>query len=389
MNIGFFTSKYPYPSTEPVKNYSYGGSVLATYYLIEELAKLQNSINVYTSSHNSRDILETQGKLNIFRYGTSLKILSSNLALKLYFKPDIASCDLIHVSFDIPPAPMAAFLAVRKKKIPLVLTYHGDWDPNYGSLFRRFSVKLCNALCTQKILERADIIICPSKKYSEKSLFLRNHAKKIVVIPNGINLTDFDLRLSKIDCRRRLDFPETGNIILFFGNLSPYKGPELLLKAFSKIHKTFPDTYLFFAGQGVEMEKLRRLTTDFALDDSVKFLGYVDEKLKAICYKACDIFCLPSTMMTECYPLSILEAMASGIPVIASDIGGISDIIENGKTGILVEPNNGEHLEHQLSFLLQNPDTRKDLSENALNTIKNYTWEKIGLLTQKAYGEIL
>ena len=176
-----------------------------------------------------------------------MNVLSSNFAWKLYFKPNISSCDLIHVSFDIPPTPFAAFLALKKKQIPLFLTYHGDWDPNYGSYFRRFSVQISNTIFTHKLLERADVIICPSKKYSEQSLFLRKYSKKIVVIPNGINLSDFDLKLSKIDCRKRLGFPEKGRIILFFGNLSPYKGPERLLEAFSKIHRTHPDTLLFFA----------------------------------------------------------------------------------------------------------------------------------------------
>ena len=132
-----------------------------------------------------------------------------------------------------------------------------------------------------------------------------------------------------------------------------------------------------------------KLTNDYSLKECVRFLGYVDEKLKAMCYKACDIFCLPSTMMTECYPLTILEAMVSGLPVVASDIGGISDIIEEGKTGLLVEPNNSESLEQKLSFLLKNPDFMESLANESLIYIQDYSWEKIGMLTQKTYAEIL
>ncbi|GAI52706.1 unnamed protein product, partial [marine sediment metagenome] len=122
--------------------------------------------------------------------------------------------------------------------------------------------------------------------------------------------------------------------MLFFGYLSPYKSPDILLKAFPKILKEMPNTLLVFAGSGVMKEDLERLSVKLGVGNNVKFSGFVGKEQRPLYYKAADVFCLPSTMSTESFGIVNLEAMACGVPIVASKIGGIPDIVKDGENGL-------------------------------------------------------
>ena len=121
------------------------------------------------------------------------------------------------------------------------------------------------------------------------------------------------------------------NIILFVGNLTPYKGPDVLVKAMQIIVKEVPDTELIFVGSGMMRDELEMLSKRLDVEKYVKFAGFVEESLKPLYYKAADVFVLPSTMSTESFGIVNLEAMKCGIPIVASKIGGmrvrLSDIL--------------------------------------------------------------
>jgi glycosyltransferase involved in cell wall biosynthesis len=388
MKIGYFSSRFPYADSQNEVNYPYGGSIIATYHIVKEVIKRKYEVSVFTSSSDSKTSVEINN-LKLFRYGNNLNFHTSGFSSGLYYKPLSQNIDLVHTSFDIPPSPLAGYFFSKKKKIPLIVTYHGDWDSSYGTYLRRLFVYLSNIFITDRVLKQADVIISPSKSYIDQSKFLKKYREKIVVIPNGVELKEFDIMASKAECRKRMGFPENGKIILFFGFLSHYKGPDVLLDAYSKIRAEHPDTLLVFAGKGILMEKLKTTVKILHLEEHVKFLGYVDNSLKPVCYKACDIFCLPSTMMTECYPLSILESMAAGVPVVASEIGGIPDIIQEGITGMLVNPNDSEDLQKKLIFLLQNEMYLENLKDNAMREIEKYSWDIIAEKTSCVYRNLI
>lgn len=386
MKIAYFSSKYPYDNNR--SNYIYGGSVLATYYLVNEIIKLGHQVKVFTSSYNSRDDIEKYYNFDIYRYGSQINILSSNLSLGLFHKPFEYDNEVIHQSFDMPPGPFAGLRYAKKKNIPLIITYHGDWEERYGNMFRRFGVKFCNKLITEKILSYATFIISPSKLYAESSKFLSDYKEKTKVIPNGINLDEFETSYSKEECRDIINLPNDKNILIYFGYLSPYKSPDVLLKSFVKILEHEPDTLLLYAGNGEMMDNLKSLSKNLKIEKNVKFAGFIEKDKRIYYYKSSDIFCLPSSMSTECYPLAILEAMASNVPVVASEIGGIPDIIQNNVNGLLVPPKNQEKLEETLIYLLKNSKVRDRLSKNALKGIKKYSWENIAKQTNELYNEL-
>jgi len=383
MRIAYFSSKFPYNSY--FSDYACGGSVLATHSLVKEISKMGHEIKVFTTSKDSKNYVEISGNIEVHRYGTQLNLLSSNLSFGLFFEPIKYDVDLVHVSFDIPPGPFAGYMYAKKKNIPLIVTYHGDWEENYGNIIRKIGVSLNNKFLVDKILSYADVIISPSKLYIKSSKYLTNHEEKTVIIPNGINLEEFHTSYSKQECREKLDLPRDKNIILFFGYLSPYKSPDILLRSFAEVLKENPNVILLFAGSGEMEHKLQIISKELGIEQDVRFAGFIEKNLRVFYYKSSDIFCLPSTMSTECYPLAILEAMASGVPVVASEIGGIPDIIENNVNGLLVPPKDEEKLKDALILLLDNPEICEKFSETAFHGIKKYLWENIAEETEKLY----
>lgn len=387
MKIGYFSSKYPYSYSSP--NYICGGSVFATQSLVNEISKKGHDIKVFTTSKDSKNHFETKGNIEIYRYGTNLNLMSSNISIGLFREPIKHDVDIVHVSFDMPPGPYNGLRYAKKKDIPLIVTYHGDWDAGYGNLIRRLGVSLNNKLIVDDLLSYADVIISPSRLYAETSKYLKKYKNKIRVIPNGINLEEFQIDYTKEESREKLNLPLNKKILLFFGYLSPYKSPDILLKAFANVLKIVPNTILLFAGSGEMRSKLEELSIELGIKDNVIFAGFVQKDLRAFYYRSSDIFCLPSTMSTECYPLSILEAMASQVPVIASEIGGIPDIVKNGINGMLIKPNDHDALVNTIIKLLKNPLFSEELSNNAFEKIKHYSWENIAKETEKIYEELV
>lgn len=386
MKIGYFTSKFPYNKSS--SNYICGGSIFATQSLVNEIARNNHYIKVFTTSQDSKSHFESHENIEVYRYGINMKLMSSNISFGLFRDPLKYDVDIVHTSFDIPPGPFAGLRYSKKKNIPLVVTYHGDWDANYGSFLRKIGVSINNKFIVDDLLSYADIIISPSKLYIENSKYLTDYIDKIQVIPNGIDLEEFKRIYSKEESRKKLNLPLDKKILLFFGYLSPYKSPDILLYAFSKILKTEPNTILLFAGNGDMEKKLKKIANELDINKKVIFTGFVNKDLRSLYYRSSDIFCLPSTMSTECYPLAILEAMASEVPIVASQIGGIPDIVKDGTNGMLVPPGSQEELENVILKLLKNPKLMKELSENAFNNIKQYSWENIAKKTEKIYSEL-
>ncbi len=388
MKIGYFSSKFPYKNGTKIHDYYYGGSVFATYYLASEMAKLGHDVHIFTSSFNSKDFFEEYGGMKIHRYGTSLKVFTSNISCGSFYKPLPHDVDLIHVSFDIPPFPYAGWRFSKKKKVPMIVTYHGDWDSSYGNIIRRLGVSFFNHF-VNNILAHAKVIISPSNAYIDASRFLKNYRGKVVVVPNGINLNEFNIPYTKEECREKLGLPVDKNILLFFGYLVPYKSPDVLLKAFPKVLREFPNSILVFAGSGIMEESLKKLAKELGVEKDVRFAGFIKKEFRPFYYRASDVFCLPSTLRTESFGIVNLEAMACGVPIVASKIGGIPDIVKDGENGLLVLPGDSDILADAIIYLLKNESVREKMGEDGRNKVGDYSWEKIAEETEKIYKRLI
>ena len=391
MKINYFITHFPYKDhfddAEHFTRYKYGGAELAAYYMALEMAK-RNGVNVFTTSVDSKDSFEEYDGVSVHRYGTKFRIEKGNISFRLFTKPLSRDAEVIHAHFSTPPGEIAGARCARKKKVPFVLTYHGDWQESFGGFIRKTALSFYNKYLLDKVLSYADTIISPSEYYISESRFLGKYKDKIVVIPNGINIEDFEIPYSKEQCREKLALPIEKDIILFVGNLIQYKGPDVLVKAMQIVAKEVSDTELIFVGSGKMKDELEMLSKKLGVEKYVKFAGFVEESLKPLYYRAGDVFVLPSTLNTEVFPIVLLEASASGLPMVVSDLNTFKCIIEDGYNGIVTKRRDENSLADAIIYLLTNEDIRKKMGKNARKKVEDYSWERIAEETEKVYEDV-
>lgn len=159
--------------------------------------------------------------------------------------------------------------------------------------------------------------------------------------------------------------------VVYFGRMTRGKGIDLLIEAFGRLVKDFPYARLSLIGSGERISLLQKLVQELHLSDRVQFTDWLQNDALFSRLSAADLFCLPS--FSEGLPSSILEAMSIGLPIIATDVGGVSEIIEHNVSGILIPPRDGEALTKALLALAGDPLRRNHLREEAL-----LRWEKVG-----------
>ena len=393
MKIGYFIGHFPYinlvNTPDYIKDYAHGGTEIAAYNLAVQMAERGNDIDVFTTSIDSKNSIEIYPHMRVHRHATSFKIASANASFKLIYKPLKYDLDIVHAHSPIPYSDLPALMYAKRKKVPFLLTYQFDGQETGGNFMRNTGVSIYNKVFINRVLDSAEVIIATTRSYAEESPFLKNYLDKIVVIPNGINLEEVTTNLTREESRIKLGLPLKTKIILFFGSLVPYKGPDILLKAFKIIKKEFPEVKLIFGGRGQMLVELQSMAKKFGLEDDVIFLGFVEEEDKVLYYKSADIFSLPSTNMAESFGIVNLEAMASGIPVVGSNLGGIPDIVEDGKNGLLAKPRDPQSLADSLLKLLKDDDLRVKMGNNGRKMVADYTWDKIAKTTEDLYKDVL
>jgi glycosyltransferase involved in cell wall biosynthesis len=192
---------------------------------------------------------------------------------------------------------------------------------------------------TSKIaMKNADSVIALTEdmKQAMRSIYGRN----IAVIPNGIELKEYtEKRLVK-----EVEYPSKR--IIFVGRLHPIKGVQYLLQGMKMVHEEMPDAKLILVGDGEEREHLESLTDSLEIRECVEFVGKVPHERVQDYMNQSEVFVLPS--LSEGFPVTILEAMACGLPIVATRVRGIPDIIEDGTNGYLVDTKNPKQIAQAL-----------------------------------------
>lgn len=211
---------------------------------------------------------------------------------------------------------------------------------------------------------------CIGASMAIKTYFKEIGCKKVEVVPNGIDLKRFE------DLGRK---PHEGFVVITVARLEAVKGIEYLIKAISNLKSQISNLQLFIAGDGSERKNLEKLTQDLDLEEKVKFLGQIPPEGIPEYLSRADCFVLPS--VKEGFGIAILESLAAGVPVVASRVGGILDIIEDGKTGLLVDPKNPEAISRAIYEIYSGRKFAKaDLGK--------YNWQDIAGQVRKIYQQI-
>jgi len=260
-------------------------------------------------------------------------------SLLLATRPDILHCHLI--PSNILAKPLGALMGV-----PLILNHDHTNDPH------RIDNKLLLAL--DKSTNRfARHIIAVAASCRE---FLIRHesipVEKITLVPNAIDLRRFTLgTISRTESRLKLALPPDVPVIAGVGRLNPQKNFSLFLDIAAALSPRFPTLRFLLAGEGPEKEMLREKAVQLGLADRIVFAGYVADTREV--YAAADILLMPSRF--EGLPMTLLEAMAMNLPVVASKLDGIAEVITDGEDGLLAAPADAPAFTDHLTRLLENP----------------------------------
>lgn len=263
--------------------------------------------------------------------------------------------DVIHTHHPLIIGQFAAFIAEKLRK-PLFTTAHTQYE-RYLNYYFPHGYSLTSQILVndlQKLAQNSRKVICPSL-HTQKRLN-RYGIENTVVVNNGVEPMFFVKPFKKSVKQPTL---------IYVGRLEREKNPLRLIDIAKEIKKTVPNFKMFIIGAGGKFQEMFDQTYKFHLEENITFTGEVDRRLLPEIFKSTHLFITTST--TEVMPISILEAMASGIPTIAIDKSGLEEIVIEGKSGFLLDGNPREIAE-KIKLIFSNPPS---LHKLALSTYKN------------------
>jgi L-malate glycosyltransferase len=215
-------------------------------------------------------------------------------------------------------------------------------------------------------------IVANCRAAAERLIAERVGVGKVAVVPNGLDLQAYPDRAPRALLRR----------VICVANLRPEKGHDVLIDAAAEVLRRFPDAQFEMVGHGGERPALEARAAALGVAHAVSFLGHRDDIPARLA--AADIFVLPSR--SEAFPNAVLEAMASALPVVASSVGGILELVENGRTGLLAPPGNTFALADRLSRLMANPGLGNRLGEAARAEVEaRYSFDRMVAAFERVY----
>lgn len=220
-------------------------------------------------------------------------------------------------------------------------------------------------------------VIAVSEEERREAAALGYAASRIYLIPNGVD--------GKVP--GEVTVRKDGELrVGFFGRLTAQKGPSVLLEAVADVVAHLPQVRFVFYGDGTEADTLRARAEVLKLNDAVRFLGSVAQGEVVAHMRQTDVIGIPSRW--EGCPYVVLEAFQAGVPVVAAAVGGVPDLIRDGVTGVLVEPDNPEALCDALLSLLRDPQKRRRIAEQARNELARYRLDAMAAAVADVYRRV-
>lgn len=291
--------------------------------------------------------------------------------------------DLIHAQFAYPPG-LAALLAGKILGKPVVVSIQGGDGHWFGTCcgYHRKVMKT--------ILRNSRALIIGTESFAHEVRDLNDENPDFIILPGATN-TDMFRRFrsnEKMAFRKRFDVPIDKTVIISFGRLDWRKGIRELLEAFARIMSCRSDVHLVLAGVGPHEHEISELIDLLQVRQNVTQLGYIDYLNAPEVYGCGDIFCSPT--YAEGFSNTIVEALATGLPVVATDVVGVRDVIEDGETGILVPPRDPVALAAALLRVLSEPNTWKKLTAAGQAAVESkWNWRRLSEEVEKVYFQKL
>jgi phosphatidylinositol alpha-mannosyltransferase len=343
-------------------------------YTYEAMRRMGHDVWIITSKYGR----ERESEGHVIRLGTGYAFPANGsvgrVTLGWRFKQqarevlDAQRFDILH--FHEPFVPFLSPTMLDASTTVNIATFHafGGFSPSYW-IGRRFAGRLAARL-------HGRIAVSGAARHFIDRYFTGDYR----IIPNGVDLDRFT------DAEPYEALRDGTLNILFVGRLEERKGLIHLLKAYHRLRKRRVDARLIVVGAGPKLREYRRFTGLRGIRD-VEFVGRVSDDAKARYFASADIFCAPATGQ-ESFGIVLLEAMAAGVPIVASDIHGYKRVVERGVQGLLVEPKNPRALAAALYSLARDPELRHDTGEAGRQRAPEFSWDRVTERIVDYYYEI-
>ena len=379
----------PYPlSADCIR----GGVESSVFGLANELAK-SHVVDVFDYPRLAgKDTVERNGSLTVHRYKNPGIYNQDAIERGKEMLRDIVSLhpDIVHIH-GTGNISGVLYNAVKTYGIPVLLTVHGLLHVEKKNALRKHpSLKHLYQLIVQsraefEVLNKAQHIIVDTE-YVSKQIEHLHDRKKIsnlpwmYVIPQGIQSQYLSL----------LPKPTKEPIILSVGSISQRKGHLFLIRAFEQVHSKIPSAKLVIAGSLAEEAYLSKMREEIAkcrLQDRVDILTNIPQKELLQHYQTASIYALHS--QEESQGIALVEAMAAGLPVVSTTVGGIPYVVKDGESGLLSAYSDIDSYAQNIIRLLEDKDLRDNMAQTARNIAQNYSWTNIAQAIEIAYNRVI
>jgi D-inositol-3-phosphate glycosyltransferase len=306
-------------------------------------------------------------------------------AVEAFAADEGARYEVVHSHYWL--AGLAGVILQERWGVPHVTMFH-----TLGEVKNRASLSenepLLRISAEAAIVVKADRVICATEIEKSQLVHLYNaEPERIEVIPLGVDIDRFR-PLDKGKARQQLGFADE-KIVLFVGRLEPLKGVDILLNAAAMLESDVDCSVLIVGGDEsshAQVAHLQGLASDLGIEHRVAFTGAVDHETLPLFYNAADVCVVPSHY--ESFGLVAVEAMACGVPVVASRVGGLTGTVKDGEIGYLVPWLCPEPFAERMEMLLENESLRRNLGEAAREAVTRYRWENVASRVLQLYDSL-
>jgi glycosyltransferase involved in cell wall biosynthesis len=362
-----------------------GGMEFYVARLCRELVARGHGVVVFTSSDRRFSYHEKVGGVEIYRLRRLTKVYNVPIAPSLFSsmlledKPDIIHAHQYPVFFSDVSAIISSM-----RHVPLLLHVHVIAEPE--SAISGLVSNLYYTTIGRLPFNAAHTIVTPSFAYRKMLTHMRIESKKLKVIPYSVDLARFHPSNSGEAFKKRYNC-DGSSVVLSVGRLNYQKGFSYLLKAMSMMVQKLPDLKLVIVGNGEQFSFLKELSQSLGLGSSVIFTGPLPQAELTEAYAAADVFVLPSIF--ESFGIALIEAQASGKPVVCTRVGGAPETLSEMKSGLIVDPKEPSQLAEAIITILHDPKLAKSMGDEGRRFVENrFDWRKNVDLVVEVYEKM-
>jgi glycogen(starch) synthase len=386
LKIGTLTWEYPPRVVGGIARHCEG--------LAKALIKQKHDVHLFTLDFPGAPEYEEMDGIKVYRASTELghpNFLTWVLMFNHFLSKRMADVTKT-VDFDVMHVHdwLAAFSGISFKhylKKPIVLTMHSTEVGRAQGLHSPDSFSI-NGIEWWATYEADRVIVCSHSMKDEICNHFNLPREKVDIIPNAIDASKYDIPVDRGAVRQRYGVGWGEKLILCVGRLVPQKGVEYFIRAIPLIAKKYPEAKFIIVGEGWSRDLLEEEARASGHANKITFTGFASDKQVIELMTSADTLVVPS--IYEPFGIVALEGMATGVPVVASRVGGLAEVIDHDKTGIFVYPRSPESLAWGIDKVLSDPDNAKMLTKNAKEKLhKAYSWEAVAMKTVEVYKKVV